>query len=158
MKELIFIVAILVSIPASSSLSCTTCNQATCQTPTCCDSGYLTKDVCGCCLVCASAEGKACGGLWGFSGTCVGGTRCLTKCEDWMSCQWTDGVCLQENEAKDIFEQMQQNNETGNLSRDYGSGQTQVAICGQPGGDKQPNQAMLCLVVKIILIRIKIFI
>ena len=154
MKELIFIVAILVNIPASSTLRCRPCDQATCQTPTCCDSGYLTKDVCRCCLVCAKAEGEACGGNWGTAGTCARGMRCLTKCEGVGCNQWTDGVCLQENDAKDIFEQMQQNNETGFLSGDDGSSQTQVAICG----DAQPNQAMLCLVVKIILIRIKIFI
>ena len=65
-----------------------------------------------------------------------------------MECQLTEGVCLQATEAENIYEQLQQKNETVKLSGDFGSGQTQVAICGQPGGDAQPNQAMQCLVVK----------
>ena len=94
-----------------------------------------------------------------MAGTCAKGMRCLTKCEnDLMSCDSTAGVCLQAAEAEKIYEQMQQNKEPGYLSGDIGSRQTQVAICVQPGGDAQPNQAILCLVVKVILIRIKIFI
>ena len=155
MKELIFIVAILVSIPASSSLSCGCDPERICNIPTCCDSGYLIKDVCGCCFVCAKSEGEACGGEWGVAGICAKGMRCLTKCENEMSCSWTAaGVCLQAAEAENIYEKMQQKNETGFLFGD--NGQTQIAICGQPSGDKQPNHAMLCLAVKIIFTQIKI--
>ena len=166
MKELIFNVAILVSILVSSSLSCVPCEQETCgETPTCCDSGYLTMGPCGCCPMCAMAEGESCGGsyydeyageFYGSPGLeCARGMRCLVKCEG-QTCPYrtNPGICLQEAEAEKALQQMQQNNETGILYGGDGSSQTQVAICG----DAQPNQAMLCLVVKIILIRIKIFI
>ena len=145
MKELIFIVAILVSIPASSALSCFCDPERICQTPTCCASGYLFEDVCRCCFVCAKPEGEACGGLWGMAGFCAKGMRCLTKCNgtNEMDCQLTEGVCLQAAEAENIYEQLQQKNETVILSGYLGSGQTQIAFCGQPGGDVQPNQAML---------------
>jgi len=36
-----------------------------------CASGELTKDVCGCCDVCAKAAGQECGGPWGVMGTCA---------------------------------------------------------------------------------------
>ena len=40
------------------------------------------RPVCGCRddLVCAKAEGEPCGGLYGFSGSCAAGLKCLTQC------------------------------------------------------------------------------
>jgi len=54
---------------------CTECPKSP---PMDCASGHLTKDVCGCCDVCAKAEGETCGGMWGMSGTCAPGLNCET--------------------------------------------------------------------------------
>merc|ERR1719167_1096630 len=43
-------------------LSCIPCGDYPCQDPVCCNSGLLTKDVCGCCNVCAKAENEPSGG------------------------------------------------------------------------------------------------
>ena len=74
------ILAFIASIPGSSSLACRTCNPQTCRNPSCCDSGRLIKDACGCCGFCAKRLHTACGGPWNQYGTCQQGTRCLTIC------------------------------------------------------------------------------
>jgi len=48
-------------------LHCTECDKA----PEYCPSGQLTKGICGCCDVCAKAEGEECGGPWQMAGTCA---------------------------------------------------------------------------------------
>ena len=52
------------------------------QKPTCCNSGQLTTDACGCCPVCAKDQSEICGGPWGTSGTCASskGLQCLKLC------------------------------------------------------------------------------
>ena len=52
------------------------------QKPTCCNSGQLTTDACGCCPVCAKDQNEICGGPWGTSGTCASskGLQCLKLC------------------------------------------------------------------------------
>jgi len=75
------LIAFIVSIPGSSSLSCIPCGSVPCQDPVCCDSGYLATDACGCCAVCAQPEGGDCGGPFGTTGSCSQGTRCLRSCE-----------------------------------------------------------------------------
>ena len=83
------LLSFLFLIPLSTSLSClpccteqdlltTTMGCTTCypQSPSECRSGQLTKDVCGCCDVCAQAAGEVCGGPWGISGTCAEDLYC----------------------------------------------------------------------------------
>jgi len=76
------LLVLLAALQPAYGLSCL-CGNAPCQTPACCpgDSPRYTKDVCGCCLVCAKEEGEVCGGPWGVLGTCREGTRCLRECE-----------------------------------------------------------------------------
>ena len=52
------------------------------QKSTCCKSGQLTTDACGCCPVCAKDQNEICGGPWGTSGTCASskGLQCLKLC------------------------------------------------------------------------------
>jgi len=61
-------------------LSCRLCEEGACPPPACCTSGSYTLGVCGCCEVCAKAEGESCGGLWGFAGSCAAGLRCFRQC------------------------------------------------------------------------------
>jgi len=64
------------------ALSCLPCEEVECEeTPSCCKSGFYTKDVCGCCNVCAKAENEECGGPWNIAGMCGSGTRCVRQCE-----------------------------------------------------------------------------
>ena len=63
----------------TAGLSCS-CGVSPCQTPACCPSGRYTWDECGCCLVCAKAEGETCGGPFRVAGTCQEGSRCLRQC------------------------------------------------------------------------------
>jgi len=65
----------------TDALSCLPCRQAPCETPTCCSSGKLTLDACGCCQVCAKAQNETCGGPWDTSGHCATGLNCLKQCE-----------------------------------------------------------------------------
>ncbi|XP_070762787.1 cysteine-rich motor neuron 1 protein [Enoplosus armatus] len=39
--------------------------------------GGVTTGVCGCCPVCAKAEGEACGGMWDYLGKCDEGLVCV---------------------------------------------------------------------------------
>jgi len=64
----------------AAGLSCS-CGVSPCQTPACCPSGRYTWDECGCCLVCAKAEGETCGGPFRVAGTCQEGSRCLRQCD-----------------------------------------------------------------------------
>merc|ERR1712212_135049 len=64
---------ILPALPTISTLSCLKCEPSHCepQKAEACKSKELTDDPCGCCKVCASAEGDNCGGPWAISGTCA---------------------------------------------------------------------------------------
>jgi len=81
---LLSFLAFLFGLEYVKALSCLPCDnpEEICgKPPSCCKSGYYTKDVCGCCKVCAKAENEVCGGPWGTSGNCSPGTRCLRSCE-----------------------------------------------------------------------------
>ena len=56
------------------------CQAGACSPPACCPSGSSTLDICGCCHVCAGAEGEACGGPWDAQGSCGAGLRCFRQC------------------------------------------------------------------------------
>jgi len=60
------------------SLSCTPCNEAKCGPKPSCKGGY-TKDVCGCCDVCAKVEGEHCGGYWFHFGRCDVSLKCVLR-------------------------------------------------------------------------------
>lgn len=81
---------------------CTECPKSP---PMDCASGHLTKDVCGCCDVCAKAEGEKCGGMWGMSGTCAPGLNCETakpipNTKPYFNPN-EDGVCVKDSTAQD---------------------------------------------------------
>ena len=54
-----------------------TCPNSTCSYPGNCT--ILTRDSCGCCLVCAKLEGESCGGLYGKAGFCANSLRCTVS-------------------------------------------------------------------------------
>ena len=56
------------------------CQAGACSPPACCPSGSSTLDICGCCHVCAGAEGETCGGPWDAQGSCGAGLRCFRQC------------------------------------------------------------------------------
>lgn len=81
MRAAILLLVVLVGLYEAEALSCPPCGKYPCQDPVCCESGFYTKDVCGCCTTCAKPEGEVCGGPWGSSsGTCARGSRCLRNC------------------------------------------------------------------------------
>jgi len=60
-------------------LSCPPCGGTPCSDPACCESGYMTKDACGCCAQCASPKQGSCGGPFNIN-RCARGLRCLRSC------------------------------------------------------------------------------
>lgn len=50
------------------------CRGTTCSNPGSCK--ILTRDRCGCCLICAKLVGESCGGLHGEAGFCASHLRC----------------------------------------------------------------------------------
>ena len=84
------------------------------QTPQCCDSGFYTLDVCGCCLTCAKPEGAVCGGPFRIAGQCAAGLRCLRQCsgpdfvcdDDLFN---ERGSCVNGNNASDLLRFVKQN-------------------------------------------------
>merc|ERR1711953_1088301 len=77
----IMLVVLACLIAGGESLSCLSCQEVgSCPPPACCPSGSYTTDVCGCCEVCAKAEGETCGGPWGTFGSCAAGLRCFRQC------------------------------------------------------------------------------
>lgn len=81
MKRLIVVVVpvlLLALVAIISGEQCQTpCPKCTNQpTPQDCKSGCLTKDRCGCCLVCAKAKNETCGGYSGVFGKCADDLYC----------------------------------------------------------------------------------
>lgn len=78
MGRLIVIVVLLLEVVATSGEQCQTpCPQCVDQPrPQDCKSGCLTKDRCGCCLVCAKAKNETCGGINNYYGNCADGLYC----------------------------------------------------------------------------------
>lgn len=66
--------AVIGSAEQCGQMKCPECKNE--PSPTDCASGCLTKDRCGCCLVCAKAEGKKCGGYSYSKGYCADGLYC----------------------------------------------------------------------------------
>ncbi|XP_076366867.1 venom protein 302-like [Tachypleus tridentatus] len=59
------------------TLSCFECDKSACINYTKnCPVGF-TVDVCGCCEVCAKAEGETCGGEWNKEGSCGRRLSCV---------------------------------------------------------------------------------
>jgi len=93
--QLVVVVALAFTLgwlDSARGLSCF-CGASPCETPTCCPSGVLTYDQCGCCQVCAKAERDPCGGPWNIEGVCSRNLQCLIKCEcqavvnnDYLAC------------------------------------------------------------------------
>ena len=74
------LVVVLVLAVVSSAAQCGKCPECKNQpTPESCDSGCLTKDHCGCCLVCAKAKGDPCKGINDYYGYCADGLYCDTN-------------------------------------------------------------------------------
>ncbi len=62
------------------SLQCF-CGFDPCEDMTCCRSGQLATDLCGCCDVCARAEGEKCAETeWHGHGQCAHGLSCHSTC------------------------------------------------------------------------------
>jgi len=72
---------LIIGLSEVLSLSCPPCGlSGPCQDPACCDSGFLVKDVCGCCMTCAKPQDDTCGGPFNSGGTCAQGLSCLRSC------------------------------------------------------------------------------
>ena len=63
--------------------------------PTNCTSGQLGKDMCGCCDVCANAEGEECGGVWNMAGTCAD----YLFCEEHSVGNFLPGICKTKDDS-----------------------------------------------------------
>ena len=62
----VIVLVIVVTLASTQALSCLPCVRTSCQPVSKLNcKGGLTKDVCGCCIVCAKVEGERCG--LGFS-------------------------------------------------------------------------------------------
>merc|ERR1712098_989914 len=86
MFEFVILLLVLSQFRSISGLSCPIpCHLQECPNePQAhhCQSGQLAKDLCGCCDVCAMAEGEECGGPFGSSGTCANYLNCEKLLED----------------------------------------------------------------------------
>jgi len=121
------------------SLSCLPCQEVTCPPPACCTSGSYTLGICGCCQVCAQAEGEACGGPWGTSGSCAAGLRCFRECgegEDEEYCRLfglynSVGVCVEERKAELLMKRARAEQREAKLDQAQDSLRP-APLCGQP--------------------------
>ena len=70
---------VLALAEVSSALQCggqMECPECKDIKPEDCKSGCLTKDICGCCYVCAKAKGDHCEGINNYHGYCADGLYC----------------------------------------------------------------------------------
>ena len=70
----VLLLAVIVSGEQCGQMKCPECTNQ--PNPKDCTSGCLTKDRCGCCLVCAKAKGEYCGGINDHQGYCADGLYC----------------------------------------------------------------------------------
>merc|ERR1719239_93367 len=91
---------LVVWIPSGSTLDCLGCPRKCLDEPKCCDSGYTTHDVCGCCKVCAQPVYGKCGGSWGFDGACATGLQCVRVCGE-KGCFGETGTCVKTKWIRD---------------------------------------------------------
>lgn len=94
MKTLIFLLPVLtlLSVPVSAAAGCGPCDPAQCAPLPAegCAAGSM-QDACGCCSVCAAAEGELCGGRRAAARRCGPGLECVKSAEDKKS---KLGVCV----------------------------------------------------------------
>ncbi|TWW76032.1 Venom protein 302 [Takifugu flavidus] len=72
------------------ALHCPPCEQVHCSSRRALKllcKGGVTTGVCGCCPVCARAEGETCGGTWDYLGKCDQGLVCVSQGSD------HEGIC-----------------------------------------------------------------
>lgn len=77
------------------ALHCPPCEQIHCSTRRALKlqcKGGVTMGVCGCCPVCARAEGETCGGRWDYLGKCDEGLACVYQGSDKTSSD-QEGIC-----------------------------------------------------------------
>ncbi|KAI4897410.1 hypothetical protein NFI96_024484 [Prochilodus magdalenae] len=82
------LLVVLLLVETNWALSCGPCDKASCPTALQCPGGQVL-DVCRCCYECAKQKGEICGGLWGLSGTCDQGLRCIKHGRG----RHSEGVC-----------------------------------------------------------------
>merc|ERR1719433_128574 len=120
------------------SLSCLPCQKEECiAPPACCTSGFYTLGICGCCEVCAKAQGEECGGPWGDAGSCAAGLRCFRECgEDEEYCRVLGlynsvGVCVEERQAEWLMKRARAEQREAKLDLAQDSLRP-APLCGQP--------------------------
>ena len=132
------LLALMASKPGSSSFSCAPCESFPCQIPDCCESGYLTSGVCGCCDVCARPEGAGCGGPWGdIKRKCAHGTRCLRSCtpKDTFCFRtgnlfnYAEGRCVNGLDAEELLNTFKNKGVAARLDDDFSEDQKPIASC-----------------------------
>ena len=74
MLVVVLVLAVVSSAEQCGQMKCPECKNQ--PTPESCASGCLTKDRCGCCLVCAKAKGDRCRGANDYFGYCADGLYC----------------------------------------------------------------------------------
>ncbi|XP_023217418.1 venom protein 302-like [Centruroides sculpturatus] len=94
MKTLLFLI-LLAIFQCVCTLMCAPC-EGKCSDPVGCKAG-LTKDVCGCCYICAKSLNERCGGVWGGTGRCGRGLECVKR--DRMLV----GVCKSARKKRNYF-------------------------------------------------------
>ncbi|XP_022243733.1 venom protein 302-like [Limulus polyphemus] len=70
------------------TLSCLQCDKSTCKNHSKNCSVGFTDDACGCCKVCAKAEGEPCGGEWNKEGFCGSRLTCVHEIPDNEDPEW----------------------------------------------------------------------
>merc|ERR1711875_146317 len=123
MLDFVILLLVLSQFKSISSLSCPIpCHLRECPNEPAahhCQSGQLAKDLCGCCDVCAKAEGEECGGPFGSSGTCANYLDCEKRLEDDFN---EVGVCRAKvgSQCCDSLERGDDNSQGFAWSRVYG--------------------------------------
>merc|ERR1719481_2178464 len=84
-------------MPFADCFRCGRCNYEICENPKpeTCKSGELRRNLCGCCQVCANAEGESCGGK---AGACASGLECN---DDGMFAS-RYGICRRKDDCQSI--------------------------------------------------------
>lgn len=91
-SAVLLLIAVLLVLPALPAPGCGPCEPAVCSPLPLegCQSGSVL-DSCGCCSICAAAEGEACGGRRALARRCGSGLECIKSNTDKKSKQ---GVCV----------------------------------------------------------------
>lgn len=91
-STVLLLIPVLLALPALPALGCGPCEPALCSPLPLegCQSGSVL-DYCGCCSICAAAEGEACGGRRAVARRCGSGLECIKSNTDKKNKQ---GVCV----------------------------------------------------------------